>query len=114
MFSLLDRLVAKLYYRVVAYEKIEALRQRVIRKQRILARLRLASTRLTEAQLERTWAIVAAHDQGLTIRQIASATGLSATRVHQLLTTHDAHDIPRWLSDLREGDGSIRAYSTAG
>ncbi len=53
----------------MAYEKTETLQQRVAHKQRILARLRLAATRLTDVQLERTWAIVSAHEQGLTIRQ---------------------------------------------
>src|SRR6266568_1417002 len=93
----------------MAYEKVETLRQQVApvaHKQRILARLRLAVTRLTDAQLERTWAIVSAHEQGLTIRQIASTTGLSAARIHQLLTTPYARDIPQWLTYLREGDGS--------
>lgn len=82
-----------------------ALRQRVYEEQRLTERLRLAAFRLAAAQEERTWAIVAAHQQGLTIRRIAAATGLSATRVHQLLAASTAMSIPVWLSRLRERGG---------
>ena len=80
----------------------EAWRQRVRRDQQLIERLRTAAFRLEAAQEERTWAIVAAHQQGLPIRRIAAATGLSATRVHQLLTATSAEGIPGWLSRLRE------------
>ncbi len=53
---------------------------------------------------KRVWAIVSAHQQGLSLRQIARATTLSAARVHQLLTGNAAADIPVWLSRLREHD----------
>lgn len=78
------------------------LRQRVRREQRLIARLRTAAYRLDAAHGERTWAIVSARQQGLAIRRIAAATGLSPTRVHQLLTTPATADIPAWLSRLRE------------
>ncbi len=87
----------------------EALRQRVRREQQLIERLRLAAFRLEAAQEERTWAIVAAHQQGLAIRRIAAVTGLSATRVHQLLTTAAPEGIPAWLSQLREPGGSASA-----
>ena len=80
----------------------EALRQRVRREHQLIERLRLAVFRLDAAQEERTWAIVSAHQQGLAIRRIAAATGLSATRVHQLLTAAATEGIPAWLSRLRE------------
>ena len=35
------------------------------------------------------------------IRQIAAATGLSSSRVHQLLGSEEAREIPRWLSQQR-------------
>jgi hypothetical protein len=35
------------------------------------------------------WAIKSAHEGGLSIRQIASATDLSASRVHQVITAKD-------------------------
>ena len=49
----------------------EALRQRVRREQQMIARLRLATTRLADAEQERLWAIVAAHRAGLSIRKMA-------------------------------------------
>ena len=82
-------------------ETREALRQRVRREQHLTARLRLATTRLVEAEQERLWAIVAAHHAGLSIRQIAAATGLSRSRIHQLLQDNEAREIPTWLSHLR-------------
>jgi IclR helix-turn-helix domain len=78
-------------------ETREPLRPRVWREQPLNARLRLATTRLAEAERERLWAIVAAHDAGLSIRQIAAATGLSRSRIHQLLQD-DAREIPAWLT----------------
>ena len=82
-------------------ETREQLRQRVRREHQLKARLRLATIRLAEAEQERIWAVVAAHEAGLSIRQIATATGLSRSRVHQLLQDHDAREIPAWLSHLR-------------
>ncbi len=90
------------YARILkAMETREALRQRVRREQHLTARLRLATTRLVEAEQERLWAIVAAHHAGLSIRQIAAATGLSRSRIHQLLQDNEAREIPTWLSHLR-------------
>ena len=81
-------------------ECAEDLRQRGRRERQIVERLRTGAVHLADAQVERTWAIVSAHQQGLSIRQIAAATGLSSTRVHQLLTSADAQEIPVWLIDL--------------
>src|SRR3954452_1375499 len=80
----------------------DELKERVRREQRLAARLRLATERLEEAQRERIWAVVEAHQSGLSIRQIAAATGLSSSRVHQLLGSEEAREIPRWLSRQRE------------
>jgi len=88
----------------------EALRQRVQRTRQLTERLRRATIRLTAVQQERVWAIVSAHQQGLSIRQIALATALSAARVHQLLTDNAAADIPVWLSRLRERDWPSSDY----
>ena len=76
--------------------------ERIQREQRLTARLRLATERLEEAQRERIWAVVEAHQSGLSIRQIAAATGLSSSRVHQLLGSEEAREIPRWLSQRRD------------
>jgi hypothetical protein len=83
-------------------EPPEAWRQRVRREQQLIARLRLATTRLADADRERISAIVAAKEAGLSIRQIARATGLSPTRIHQLLKTDEAREIPMWLSQLHD------------
>jgi hypothetical protein len=83
-------------------ETSEELTQRVRREQQLITRLRLATTRLADADRERVWAIVAAHEAGLSIRKIAAATGLSSSRVHQLLQSDEAREIPKWLSQLRE------------
>ena len=80
----------------------DALRQRVRREQHLIGRLRLAAFRLDAAQEERTWALVAAHQQGLAIRRIAAAAGLSPTRIHQLLAVAAPEGIPAWLSRLGE------------
>ena len=92
----------------------EAWRQRVRREQGLIERLRTAAFRLETAQEERTWAIVAAHQQGLPIRRIAAAAGLSATRVHQLLAAAATAAIPAWLSRLREPSESASAAGEGG
>src|SRR2546430_4008637 len=76
----------------------EERRQRFQREQQTIKRLRMATTRLREAEQERIWAIVAASDAGLSIRQIATATGLSRSRIHQLLQEPAAREIPAWLT----------------
>ena len=59
-------------------ETNDEFRERIRREQRLAARLHLATERLQEAQRERIWAVVEAHESGLSIRQIAAATGLTA------------------------------------
>ena len=51
---------------------------------------------------ERIWAIVAAKEAGLSIRQIACATGVSPTRIHPLLQADETRAIPVWLSQLQD------------
>jgi hypothetical protein len=82
-------------------ETHDEFQERIRREQQIAARLRLATQRLDDAQRERVWAIVEAHQEGLSVRQIATATGLSSSRVHQLLGSDEAREIPRWLSQQR-------------
>jgi hypothetical protein len=90
-------------------ETHDEFKERIRREQQIAARLRLATERLEEAQRERIWAIVEAHQSGLSVRQIAAATGLSSSRVHQLLGSDEARDIPRWLSQQRRRDRPSQA-----
>jgi hypothetical protein len=83
-------------------ETNDEFRERIRREQRLAARLRLATERLEEAQRERIWAVVEAHQSGLSIRRIAAATTLSSSRVHQLLGSEESREIPRWLSQRRD------------
>ena len=80
------------------------LRERVGREQQLMDRLRTATVHFADAQIERAWAITSAHRSGLSIRRIASATDLSPSRVHQVLNSAEATDMPAWLSHLRETD----------
>ena len=80
----------------------EELHELVHHERKLKNRLQLATTRLEEAERERIWAIVAAYDAGLSIRKIAAATGLSRSRIHQLLQEREAHAIPEWLTHLRD------------
>lgn len=68
----------------------EQLKQKELNEKRLTNRLRLATTRLQNAQQEHVWAIAAAKSEGLSIRKIAVATGLSSSRVHQVLHTEEA------------------------
>jgi len=87
---------------------IEESRRRVQLERQLIARLKTANIRFTDAQVERTWAIVSAHQAGLSIRKIAAATGLSSSRIHQLLNAPEAKEIPVWLSQLRQSGGAWR------
>ena len=81
-------------------ETEETLRKRVQHQQRLVERLRTANLRFADAQIERMWAIKSAHEAGLSILQIASATSLSASRVHQVVNAEEPVKIPVWVTDL--------------
>ena len=85
-------------------ETRKALRERVGREQQLIDRLRTATVHFADAQIERAWAISSAHQSGLSIRRIATATDLSPSRVHRVLNSAEATDMPAWLSRLRETD----------
>jgi hypothetical protein len=84
----------------------EELRQRLQLERRPIARLKTANIRFTDAQIERIWAIVSAHQTGPSIRKIAAATGLSSSRIHQLFNASEGKEIPVWLSQLRQSSGA--------
>jgi hypothetical protein len=65
--------------------------QLVQHKRKLKNRLQLATTHLEEVERERIWAIVAAHDAGLSIRKIATVTGLSRSHIHQFLQEHEGY-----------------------
>ena len=81
---------------------IEELPQRLQLERQLIARLKTVNIRFADAQAESIWAIVSAHQAGLSIRKIAGATGLSSSRIHQLLNAPEAKEIPVWLSQLRQ------------
>jgi hypothetical protein len=76
--------------------------QRYRRERRVLERVRRARWRLEQADAERTWALASARTEGVSVRKIAEAAGLSATRVHQLTTGADMDAAEAGLSALRE------------
>ncbi len=55
------------------------------RERRVLARVCRAAWRLEQAERERTWALVSARAEGISIRTLATVIGLSPSRVHQLV-----------------------------
>ena len=90
-------------------ESADSLKQKVLQEKRLANRLGWAQTRLEAAERERIWAIASAHTQGLSIRKIATATGLSSSRVHQLLHSEEARQIPAWLNSLSTDEVPIEA-----
>ena len=87
------------------------LREQILKEKRLANRLHLATTRVKDVERSRIWAITTAHSEGLSIRKIAQATGLSSSRVHQLLHTDEALQIPDWLRDLPNSNIKIDAQS---
>jgi DNA-binding Lrp family transcriptional regulator len=63
----------------------EQWRERFQREEHVRHSLRVAAERLESAEEERVVNIAAAHQAGLSVRQIAAAVRLSPARVHQLL-----------------------------
>ena len=47
-------------------------------------------------------AVISPTPRALSIRKIAGVTGLSSSRIHQLLKAPEAKEIPVWLSQLRQ------------
>ena len=78
-------------------ERIEADR----RQQHVLARVSRATWRLDQAERERRWALASAHAEGISIRTLATAAGLSASRVHQLVVAADCDALDAALGELR-------------
>jgi hypothetical protein len=83
-------------------EPPEQLKQKMLSEKRLTNRLRLATTLLEDAQQEHILAIAAAKAEGLSICKIAAATGLSSSRVHQLLHSNEALQIPEWLNSVSD------------
>ena len=71
------------------------------RERRVLARVSRARWRLAQAETERVWALASARAEGVSIRTLAAAAGLSPTRVHQLVTESDVDVLDAALGELR-------------
>lgn len=97
-FSLLNG-SAKLSSVVAVTEQIRRWR----RERRVLARVTRAAWRLEQAEVERMWALASAsaRAEGVSIRTLAGAAGLSPTRVHQLVTDADPGALEAELGALR-------------
>ena len=111
-------------------ETPKTLRQRVRREQQLIARLRLATTRLADADRERFWAIVAAKEAGLSIRKYVRLAAhrcpsLAATQVTPhvlrhtcammiLQATGDLRKVSLWLghADMQTTEVYLRADPT--
>ena len=83
--------------RVTISERIEAAR----RERRVLTRVSRAAWRLDQAERERTWALVSARAEGISIRTLATAIGLSPSRVHQIVAAADLDALDAALGELR-------------
>jgi hypothetical protein len=83
--------------RVTISERIEAGR----RERRVLTRVSRAAWRLEQAERERTWALASARAEGISIRTLAKAAGLSPSRVHQLVAAADLDALDAALGELR-------------
>jgi hypothetical protein len=71
------------------------------RQRRLLARVSRAAWRLKQADREQGWALASAHAEGVSIRALAGAVGLSPSRVHQLVAAADLDALAAALGELR-------------
>jgi hypothetical protein len=97
---------------VTISERIETAR----RERRVLTRVSRAAWRLDQAERERTWALVSARAEGISIRALAAAIGLSPARVHQIVAAADLDALDAALGELRAAGwparGSARPWSS--
>ena len=83
-------------------ERIEAAR----RERRVLTRVSHAGWRLEQAERERTWALPQPAPRGISIRTLATAAGLSPSRVHQFAAEADLDG----RDHLTDGSGRTTAW----
>jgi hypothetical protein len=62
---------------------------------------RTAVWRLEQAERERSWALASARAEGVSIRALAAAAGLSSSRVHQIVAAADLDELDAALGELR-------------
>jgi len=71
------------------------------RERRVLARVSRAAWRLDQAERERAWSLASARAEGISIRKLAAAAGLSPARVHQITAGADLDGLDAALGELR-------------
>jgi hypothetical protein len=71
------------------------------RQRRVLLRVSRAAWRLEQAERERSWALASARAEGISIRTLASAAGLSPARVYQITAAADMDELDAALGGLR-------------
>jgi hypothetical protein len=71
------------------------------RERRVLRRVSRAAWRLEQAERERSWALASARAEGVSIRTLAAAAGLSPARVHQITARADLDGLDAALGELR-------------
>src|SRR5260370_31625312 len=71
------------------------------RERRVLQRVSRAAWRLEQAERERSWALASARAEGVSIRTLAAAAGLSPARVHQITAGADLDELDAALGELR-------------
>jgi len=71
------------------------------RERRVLLRVSRAAWRLDHAERERAWALASARAEGISIRKLAVAAGLSPARVHQITAAADLDELNAALGELR-------------
>jgi len=75
-------------------------------ERRVLLRVSRAVWRLEQAERERTWALASARAEGISIRTLATAVGLSPSRVHQIVAAADLDALDAALGELRSAGWS--------
>ena len=63
------------------------------RERRVPLRVSRAAWRLEQAERERARALVSARTEGISIRALAAAIGLSSSRVHQIVAAADVDEL---------------------
>ena len=70
-------------------------------ERRVLLRVSRAAWRLEQAERERSWALASARAEGVSIRALAAAVGLSSSWVHQIVAAADLDELDAQLGELR-------------
>jgi len=73
------------------------------RERQVLLRVSRAAWRQEQAERERTWALASARAEGVSIRALAAAAGLSSSRVHQIVAVADLGELDAGARGGRAG-----------